>query len=387
VTAFARCAVSSLTLVLGIGVALPSTGWTQSRDSAGIFIAVGPREDTPLSWQFHERVRIGDTEDAAATFFQLAPWTIASDAQGRIYALDLGDARVTVLDSAGNLVRTLGRQGGGPGEFRRPVGLAVWPDGTIAVSDAGKRALVRFDAAGAVLEQQPLPDGYPVGPVRAVDDGVVMGWPPGITETVGVLYLAADTLVELARLGDTVQVVQFPQCGIGLSGVRPIYAPSIHWAAWGPYTIVSDSVAYRLDFYQHDRLIRSIRRPLPPRKVTRAEARQAPGVANGLTIEAPPRPACRVSPDQVVEARGYARERSVLQAVALAPNGELWVRRLGANEAGSVTDVFTATGRYLGTLPAGTPAALAFLSSNTLVTIRATPLGVPFLVVVDIERG
>ena len=69
--------------------------------------------------------------------------------------------------------------------------------------------------------------------------------PPGITETVGVLYLAADTLVELARLGDTVQVVQFPQCGIGLSGVRPIYAPSIHWAAWGPYTIVSDSVAYR----------------------------------------------------------------------------------------------------------------------------------------------
>ncbi len=55
------------------------------------------------------------------------------DAQGNVYVLDTQLAQVQVFAPAGKHLRTLGREGEGPGEMRRPVHFDVRPDGSVAV--------------------------------------------------------------------------------------------------------------------------------------------------------------------------------------------------------------------------------------------------------------
>lgn len=71
------------------------------------------------------------------------------DSRGRIYVADWFSAQVTVLDSTGGVVRTLGRKGLGPGEFRAIRGLQVLPGDSLLVYDpsAGRLSVFAPDAA------------------------------------------------------------------------------------------------------------------------------------------------------------------------------------------------------------------------------------------------
>ena len=66
------------------------------------------------------------------------------DSRGRIYAGDWFTARVVVLDSTGALIRTLGRRGLGPGEFRSIRGVQVLPGDSLLVYDPGAARLSVF---------------------------------------------------------------------------------------------------------------------------------------------------------------------------------------------------------------------------------------------------
>ncbi|WP_420128320.1 hypothetical protein [Longimicrobium sp.] len=66
------------------------------------------------------------------------------DSRGRIYAGDWFTARVVVLDSTGAVVRTVGRRGLGPGEFRSVRGVQVLPGDSLLVYDPGAARLSVF---------------------------------------------------------------------------------------------------------------------------------------------------------------------------------------------------------------------------------------------------
>jgi hypothetical protein len=74
--------------------------------------------------------------------------SIATDSRGQIYVGDWMTARVVVLDSGGALVRTLGRKGLGPGEFRSVRGLQVLEGDSLLVYDpnAGRLSVFAPDA-------------------------------------------------------------------------------------------------------------------------------------------------------------------------------------------------------------------------------------------------
>src|SRR6185436_3465120 len=63
--------------------------------------------------------------------------------------LDRLNARVVVFDSVGDHIRTMGRKGGGPGEFVAPQQMAVTREGEVVVSDAGRRELIVFGRTGS----------------------------------------------------------------------------------------------------------------------------------------------------------------------------------------------------------------------------------------------
>ena len=96
-------------------------------------------------------------------------------AGGEIYAADQMAAALRAYDSTGRFVRTIGRKGGGPGEYERVNGMVVLPNGNVAVSDY--RRMTIFSASGEVVTswRTYTGDGGSIG-------GVLM------TDTAGLIY-------------------------------------------------------------------------------------------------------------------------------------------------------------------------------------------------------
>src|ERR1043166_3530322 len=81
------------------------------------------------------------------------PETIAVDGAGTLYVADARPAAVKVFDSDGKLLRTLGREGGGPGEYRRPWIAAR--GGLVVIHDPGQSRTTAYDTSGRYLRSWP----------------------------------------------------------------------------------------------------------------------------------------------------------------------------------------------------------------------------------------
>lgn len=144
-------------------------------DSAGIEIVRNLGGDLPLDWTFRRLFALGGESAGPESFYEFWPGYVTSDARGRLYILDADDYRVAVFDSTGSLIRTVGRQGGGPGEFQRPYAVAIDSAGVLAVADGGKGTLVRFASDGSVLSERRLGGAlYLGGPVALTRNGIVL---------------------------------------------------------------------------------------------------------------------------------------------------------------------------------------------------------------------
>jgi len=73
---------------------------------------------------------------------------VGFDGAGRLFVFDAQADRIHVVGPDGEYRHTIGRSGEGPGEFRRPDGLAVMRDGRVVIADLGHRAYHIFGADG-----------------------------------------------------------------------------------------------------------------------------------------------------------------------------------------------------------------------------------------------
>ncbi len=100
-----------------------------------------------------EDLRIGDAEDPDRGFSRIGGVDV--DRDGQLFVFEMMDQQIRVYDPTGALVRAFGREGDGPGEFRRVDRFGVAGD-TLWVSDSGLRRLTLFDRTGNVLSTAPL---------------------------------------------------------------------------------------------------------------------------------------------------------------------------------------------------------------------------------------
>lgn len=73
---------------------------------------------------------------------------VAQDAEGNLLLLDSQLSQVQVYGTDGAHLRTVGREGDGPGEMRRPNDFFILPDGTICVLQGFGGRIVKIDAEG-----------------------------------------------------------------------------------------------------------------------------------------------------------------------------------------------------------------------------------------------
>lgn len=136
------------------------------------------------TWTLEPELRIGRVDGHGPDLFGRVSG-LAVDARDRVWILEGQAKDLRIFDREGRHVRTIGRAGGGPGEFAQPWGVVLDRHGHAWVPDGGNARYTRFDTAGALVEERPrevrmfgpfaggvLADG------RFVDMDVAAGDPP-----------------------------------------------------------------------------------------------------------------------------------------------------------------------------------------------------------------
>lgn len=85
-----------------------------------------------------------------------APYDVASDGSGNLYAADAGTNEVIRIGADGRRLGKFGYRGAGVGELHFPNGVAVSPAGEVFVLDCGNKRAQRFTAEGRYLAQFPI---------------------------------------------------------------------------------------------------------------------------------------------------------------------------------------------------------------------------------------
>lgn len=104
-------------------------------------------QDHPLTVDMTEVYRVGGVNAQEWAFFGPA-LQMSFDGAGNLLILDTVNNRIVVIGPDGQLVRVVGREGDGPGEFQMSIVIAVWRDGRFAVPDMGHSAIQIFNSDG-----------------------------------------------------------------------------------------------------------------------------------------------------------------------------------------------------------------------------------------------
>lgn len=298
--------------------------------------------------------RLG-ADEAADPIFGLAQDAL-TDSQGNTYLLDAVMSTIYVISPRGEVLRQIGGQGDGPGEFRNGNQLVFMPDGSLGVLEMMPGQVVCLDVDG-----NPRPGFHPGGAAAAgtgmshfqrlgVDgDQVILGRVSTSFDNEGVTV--EYSLVRHHADGSVAQVVRERKevqtggnVSISLGGGEDDFTRNWVLAAGGDLVVFPQAFAYRLEFYDRTgQLARVVQRAYETLRRTdeelAADRRQAEALQarfTGMTRE--------------IEER--ARD---IEAVFPRPDGSLWVAcSQGSRECpvGSlgIFDVFDPAGRYVQTL-------------------------------------
>ena len=167
--------------ILAISPAWAAAADWQGTESTkdGVLQVVNPAEpmEGPLEIDLVERWRLGGETDDEDEFFGVI-MQIATDNQGNIYLLDSQLHQVNIYTADGEFIRAIGREGEGPGEFRRPGNMMIMQNGNVAVVQAMPGKIVLLSPEGDPIGNQQVPGGddtqFFMG-CRRSGDGFVLG--------------------------------------------------------------------------------------------------------------------------------------------------------------------------------------------------------------------
>lgn len=339
------------------------------RDSAGITIVenAAPSDAVYRIVDSVPLVDVGGSDDPNQELVRITDIVRLTD--GTIVAADGGARNLRVFSADGRWIRTIGRQGGGPGEFQRLSGLELLSGDTIAAFDFQHRRLAFFTPDGGLAREVTLtadvgglpilvgrfPDGrllirtglafgggvQAAGLVRDTANLIVLNADGAAADTLG-RFPGSESLVKTGGTGDR-RFIEVRSLPLGKSSV---------FVVAGPRLVAATTDEYDVRLYRADSgLERIVRRAHTPRPVTEADIERYIGTVTGVNAK------------QEQEAlRRFVREAPMPSAmpahgrIVPGPDETLWVQEYAAPGEDGPTrySVFDSTGRWLGdvTMPA-----------------------------------
>jgi hypothetical protein len=353
------------------------------RDSAGIRIVQNERP----AWKKGQEWRVdaeplvdvgGEEGDANQQFARVADAVRLSD--GTLLVADGQVNELRAFDAQGRYLRTLGRAGGGPGEFKGLEKLYLLPGDTVAAFDYMSARLSFFAPTGAFARGVGLgrlEKDLPPRPLGVFSDGSLLvgpmynpvfnNSPKPSRDTVPLArYSAAGA--QSASLGrvageETVTLVNTSGEGFAMRDRVP-FGLATSFAVHGDRLLVGDNAKYELVERRPDgAVVRLIRRAGEPEAVTEAD-RAAYLEQRRSAMSQSDR--FREAAERMLKSMPFPPRKGHFAGLRMDAEGNAWVERHPAPGADTPWDVFDAEGRLLGTVT--TPAGL-----------RVTQIGADFV--------
>ena len=221
----------SISLVACSGSSEESTnGHTfQISDESGIPVALttgGPKYQEDL-FEFEEVLRLEQDVSREETILYRA-WQYLMCDDGNYYVNDRGNTRIAVFGADGKYIRSFGRDGDGPGEFRYP--NILWISGDIlAVYDSRNRRTTLFNIDGTVLKILTHTSGVSISELHPIseDRRLIVGremtpFVPGgemtRTEVITIIDAEGDTTCTLTGPTDSQgRMIMLEEYGMGFT--------------------------------------------------------------------------------------------------------------------------------------------------------------------------
>ncbi len=339
------------------------------------------------AWTLVEDLRIGGPDTTTPLEH---PAGLAIDTQGRIY---VSDGQVKLFDPAGQLIRTVGRDGEGPGEYRSAY-LATLGD-QLVLQDIALGRLSVFDSSGRFLTSWRTTCCAVAVPT--VDTlGRIMVWSPSATAQHQYVRYQPD-----GRVVDTLRLPPLPparlwelRTGFGhwstgipfapqaVVGVLPATGLVYGWS--GEYTLVATrtgaDTAFLFSLAAPPVPLSEARRAAATAEITDFLARNGRNIGGVASEEVA----------RVIRLGDVPTTAPAFEALTADRAGRLWVERGGGDTLHSRYDVFSATGTFLG--PVVAPARLArygatVWTDSSVYTITEDPDGTPAIVRYRLRHG
>ncbi|MBI3553811.1 MAG: tetratricopeptide repeat protein [Elusimicrobia bacterium] len=119
-------------------------------------IAVDPTDNVYVLDGGNDRIQKFDASARLTKEFHPTGDDFAVDSYGFLYVLRAGDGKIEELDAQGHVLGRFGSKGSGVGQFKKPEGLALAPDGRLLVADKGNLRIDVVEIANK-LKTQLLP--------------------------------------------------------------------------------------------------------------------------------------------------------------------------------------------------------------------------------------
>lgn len=182
---------------------------------------------SPRRVQLEELWRIGGDSDDENEFFGVLVQLLV-DGAGNVYLLDQMLNEVKIFSPEGEYLRTIGREGEGPGEFRTPADMVFLPESRLAVLQRMPGRIVLLTLAGEPAGEHPLPareGGGAVGIMNGRGAGRHIHIVYGFDRYEGSLY---DHTRGIGRLADDGSIAHvFAENQRGFDFAQPVIAEGV----------------------------------------------------------------------------------------------------------------------------------------------------------------
>ena len=348
--------------------------------------------------------------DSAYTFAEI--YAVDVDPSGRVYILDRGNFQVKSYAADGRFIRSFGRKGGGPGEFRNQfgiVGVSVLTGRRIAVYDFLAQKIAIFNEDGGVdrtlrvdIRRRAL-HGAPKA-FRAVAGGrdgylihSVQGYAvPRVRDGEG-----TETLIHISRDGKTIDTVRHyaSRGSIVHYGSRRAllfpqpFAPATHWAVSPTgHLAIGNGTAYEIDVLDASgtetfRLGRKVDRQ-PITRHDRARFNEVFPWGNGFEGLSPETERAARNAKKKIE---YPEYWPVFDELKYDDGDRLWVRQPRSVGKGDMDDseweILLPDNRYLGTVRVPGDVQVMVIAGSRVYAKVVDSVGVNYLRVYRIVQG
>lgn len=321
-------------------------------------------------------MRIQPTADDTSLFSEIFEFDV--DVANRVWAYDYQARRLFLFDSSGNLVRRIGRQGSGPGEFSQGNGIVTLSDTGIAFLDSQNARVSFFSANGDFRTSFTVPSGFSTSnglitdksgtlylrrPVTPSREGEILG-------RMGLVRLNADGSFADSLLPVDMQVqretyVAVSENGNSRSATSSSFAPNYFWD-WHPdgFFVTAHGGRYEIILERKGAKPVVIRRTAVPVPIL-SEERNAEKESITWNMR-------RTQPNWAWNGPEIPETKAPLGGILAARDGNIWVRvptpseRIPDSElapqrengppvnrfrSSHTYEVFSSDGRFLGRVP------------------------------------